>query len=238
MKLLCEFTTRPRTQNVSRGAQLRITSHILCHLYTTPADTAPFPSLIWKAFLDLASAFLCPWPLLGPHLFLFPCISSIFVSWCLQKLQSSTLLQPELRDRWETRPLTVITDPLPRHHLAPDLLSLGAEHGALFLWSQVQEVIMIPVHLGYRPWAQLKLLKSCLILLLGLTSHYTVADAQQLYLHTHTELTKATMSASFQLPNSKCLKDEQCSCVCDGHTFLTDQMLCLAKFAPLRDTCI
>ena len=50
------------------------------HLCTTLADTA-LPTLVLKDFIVRASASPCPWPLLGPlHLFLFPCISSIFVS--------------------------------------------------------------------------------------------------------------------------------------------------------------
>lgn len=48
------------------------------------------PTLIWKDFTVRASASQCPWPLLGPHLFLFPCISSIFVLECLWGLQLFT----------------------------------------------------------------------------------------------------------------------------------------------------
>lgn len=114
--------------------------------------TWPLLILIWKAFIARAFVSLCPWPLLAPHLFLFPCISSISVSVSVRTLVAHSL-QPQPRDRWATGPLTVITDPFPSHHLAPDLLFLSSEHRASFLQSQVQEVVMISVHSGYSPWA-------------------------------------------------------------------------------------
>lgn len=63
------------------------------------------------------------------------------------------LLSAEAKNRWVAGPFTVITDPFPSHHLASDLLFLSSECGALFLQSRVQKVAMIPVHLGYTPWA-------------------------------------------------------------------------------------
>lgn len=65
-----------------RGDRFRLTSHLACCLYTTLAGMA-LPALIWRDFIVCASASQCPWPLLGPHLFPFPCISSIFASDCL-----------------------------------------------------------------------------------------------------------------------------------------------------------
>lgn len=68
--------TSLRTKGFSRGTQFGITSHILsCHNTHT---TRPLS----KDFIVRASVPHRPWPLLGPlpSLFLFPCISSIFVS--------------------------------------------------------------------------------------------------------------------------------------------------------------
>lgn len=123
----------------------RLGSHLLSCIYTFLVDPA-FPVLIWwaiRAFLGLPVSLASPWLPSLP-------VSSLQLHWALVIHPR----QPELRDRWASGPLTVITDPFPSHHLAPDLHSLSSEEEALFLQSQARELVMIPVQRGHSPWTR------------------------------------------------------------------------------------
>lgn len=103
------------------------------------------PALIWwaiRAFLSLSVSLASPW------------LPSLPVS-CLGASAKALVVcprRPQPRDRWASGPLTVITDPFPSHHLAPDLYSLSSEEGASFLQSQAQKLVMIPVQRGRGSW--------------------------------------------------------------------------------------
>lgn len=84
-------------------------------------------------------------------------VSSLHLHFCLGASARALVVRPrrpELRDRWASGPLTVITDPFPSHHLALDLHSLSSEEEAFFLQSQARELVMIPVQRGHSPWTR------------------------------------------------------------------------------------
>lgn len=136
--------------NFCRGDRFRLTSHL--HNIRWHGPSCSHLERLHSVCLCFSAPLASPWPPSLP-------VSLHQLHFCLWLSVRAPLLHPswpELRDRWATRPLTVITDPFPSHHLAPDLLSLSSEHRALFLQSQAQEVVMIPVHLGHSPWANSK----------------------------------------------------------------------------------
>lgn len=168
-----------------------------------------------------------PWP--PPPCFL---TSAPFLPLTICESSSCSPLLPERRDRWATRPLTVITDPFPSHHLAPDLLSLSSEHRALFLQSQTQGVVMIPVHLGHSPWANWKC-NSC-----GwFCSYYCTDFILLVYLsplqYAHQEYGRLhTLAQDFCLHFFSLLRTV--SLFGADSKFPTGQTLCVAGFLPLR----
>lgn len=205
----------------SRGAQFRFTSHISCCLYTALADTA-LPTLIWRDFIVRASASQCPWPLLGPHLFLFPCISSIFVSgrlWApvvhpaLAWAGGSMSGRASYCNQWPAP-----QPPFGPWPLFPQLWTrsfISAEPGP---WGHNDFS-----SLGSQPLSQLKLLKSWLILLQILLTfshlwHNSAGLAEMHTLRTCCTAHKRKDVAIILIPRSIWSRLLRSHCACDRHT--------------------
>lgn len=117
------------------------------------------PTLISKNFIapDLAARAspASPWP---PCLFLLPRISSrfcFFIFYLTMSAKAPVTPRPclELRNQWETERTYRNRWPIPQSPFGPLTFLSSVPSRQLFLLQvQVQEVVMIPVHLGRSLW--------------------------------------------------------------------------------------